>query len=645
MVTCKAIILKWSEVGLIALFSFFLYPFGDRWLSAAGDANYYTALFVGFGHISHGTDLLFMRGPLNFLAFPKIDLPDAAFWFAIIFNVLTGWVLLAAPWYFFKTRVPLAVAVILTIAFGLTVAPHIAFGVLYARWLLPMLLLLVLALDSRNRSAQLLISVYSGALAALQLLMVFSSGLMAAATFSVFIIICITRGQWLVVVAGIISFIIALISGWLFSAGPDPSLYSYFHESWQMSKSYGEVFARDLITGYRWMMVAALLVAGIGFMLMVWKRQWKVVLYTIMAAPLLFYFYKHGVIRHDTAGFYETIFTWGFILFAGSWLGGELQARAAIGMWRWGGFVLMLLSLMILQAAFNSNNIGTLGLSVKAPFKLVHDVSLMLKPEERSSQQKLNRLEIRDADLIPEAWIKTVGSFPVAILPQHLTLLEAYGLNWVIPPSLFSYLAVSPAQDVRDRNWYEDAGPGYLIWYPSGIDDQNIAWYQPAAMRKIAEWYQLVDHQNDMLLLKRRDQPLRNTMHAVAEGTITPEDEIIIPELPASVRMFAFIDIQLSTIGRLVSLFYRIDPAHILVTWADGSELRFRLVRENSASGLWISSPTAQGLLLADQSESEPQAVSLKLDASRWVKSLFKPAINYRIMVELPLIDGESQTL
>lgn len=634
----KAIVLTLLEAVILAFFSLFLYPSGDRWLSAAGDANYFTALFVGFNQISHGTDLVFMRGPLNFLAFPKLELPAGAYWSAIVFNLITGWVLLASPWYYFKSRVNIPITLFVTGCFGLLAAPHVAFGVLYARWLLPALLLMVSALDVKRESLLMLITVYTGVLAALQLLIVFSSGLMLTASFAIYLFLLIIRGRWVIVAAGVAGFVIALCFSWSLSAGPEPSLSSYLLESWQMSKSYGEVFALDLIFGYRWMMILALLITGAGGLIFLLGRQWKMISYLIISAPMLFYFYKHGVIRHDSVSYYETIFSWGFILFTGTWIDGATRSRAGYAAWRWGGIALLVLSMVVLKTAFSMNQLGNLGMSTKSPLKLVNDVNMLLKPDERSNQQALNREEIRSEGLFPEHWIALIGSSPVIILPQHVTLLEAYGLNWVIPPSLFSYLAVSPAQDLRDSEWYEKRGPEYLIWYPSAIDDQCMAWYQPLAMRTIAAYYRIIDQEGDLELLKRRDIALAPIMQTVVDGFVTPDDVLQIPSMTEGARIFVFMDIKLSLLGRLISMIYRIDPAHMTITWADGRTTRCRLVRENSAHGLWVSSSSARGLLNIDDAETEPQAVRLQLDASRWIKFLFVPEIHYWISVES--VDG-----
>lgn len=642
----KAIYLTGLEAGVLAMLSLLLYPCGDRWLSAVGDANYFTALIVGLGRISHGTDLVFMRGPLNFLAFPKIDLPTGAYLSAIIFNLVSGWVLLAAPWYYFRQKVSYACAILLTLGFGLLAAPHVAFGVLYARWLLPTLLLQAYALERDSSTARMTVAVYAGAMAAAQLLIVFSSGLMALASFVVFICALAYRRSWCSACAGGISFAVVCTVGWHLTAGPEASFVSYLKESWAMSNSYGEVFARDLVSGFKWMMALAVAIAIAGAGVLIRHRQWPAVTFGLMASPVLFYFYKHGIIRHDSVSFYETIFGWGFILFLAGSIGSdsEFHNRGSI-FCRWGGALLVVCSLFVMREAFSNNQLGNVGMSKGSPVKLIHDLNMVLKPSARAEQKALNREEIRASGLIPESFRSTIGRSPVAIIPQHVTLLEAYGMNWVIPPSLFAYLAVSPAQDSRDEAWYAEKGPPFVIWYPSGIDDQNIAWYEPMAMRAVASHYRVVEQRGDMTLLARRNAPLQMQMETVAEGVVPLDKSIDVPLLPDGSRIFAFLDIQLSTVGRLVSLFYRIDPDHLIVTWADGKTTRSRLLRENSANGLWLSGWVAQGVLDIDHPESEPQASQVTLDASRWVKSLFKPEIRYRIATEKAATAGKGEDL
>jgi hypothetical protein len=97
--------------------------------------------------------------------------------------------------------------------------------------------------------------------------------------------------------------------------------------------------------------------------------------------------------------------------------------------------------------------------------------------------------------------------------------------------------------------------------------------------------YAPVSDDSTLLLLRRRESPLKNLIGPETSQTISFGDKVLIPKG----AQFARIKIEKTLFGRLVDVFFRPPLIWMRVTLADGTEWRSRIVPAIAREGFLVS--------------------------------------------------------
>lgn len=613
-------------------------PVSDRWLSPHGDWNFMILQTLAIGEYSYGNDLAYTRGPLLFLMYPKIALDGALYAGALFFHIAVNILFLLGCWCFFKLHMSKRAALGITLLLALGSLPQISYGISFIRYLMPIPMLAFCQLNNRLTGG-VFISLFIAALAATHLLITFSHGLMASASFYTFILFLFFKRRRLEALIASSAHLCTLITLWRLSAGPDSSFLEYAKGSLLISSAYNEVqacgsamilFIPQLVGGACWLMAG---VTGLR------TRSQPVVSLFLLLTPTLFYFFKHGWVRASLTNVYEPFFTFSIALLM-AWLifrkAPLIRSRMAAITTLSGGLIMGATSTVLAIYLNLYGPVSFMGLTLQSATRLLHDLVLITRPDERLSELAINREEMRSFFPVPKEWLDRIGANRIVALPQHSSILYAHDLNWTVQPSVFSYIAWCPYVDDKDYAFYLDESPDYILWFPSTIDDQNPVWFSPKALQYIRLNYDVVETSGPVLLLQRRTTACAEKARILARDTARLNEAIDVPPTQKGSSVFFSAELGLRWWGKLTGALFRLDPIRVYVEMSDGSVEVYRFVRQNAPRGMLLSAQMQNEFFTRNRSPDCSRVVKVSVKAPWYVCIFFKQSFAYEIAAKHP---------
>jgi hypothetical protein len=215
-----------------------------------------------------------------------------------------------------------------------------------------------------------------------------------------------------------------------------------------------------------------------------------------------------------------------------------------------------------------------------------------------SEKQNLKNIEV---NRLPESFRKIIGQQTADIYPWDYTLVAANGLNWKHRPVIQSYAAYTPWLDRQNAGHFAGANaPEFIVvglnktttdlngGKLESIDNRYLLNDEPETMVELIKKYETVACNADFLVWQKRRQPLDIRSELTALETAGWNEWI-----PAPTSNDRFIrmklHIQRNVSGRLKSLLYKDELYYVYLKSSDGSVLKYRIVPQNAADGIWIS--------------------------------------------------------
>jgi hypothetical protein len=188
-----------------------------------------------------------------------------------------------------------------------------------------------------------------------------------------------------------------------------------------------------------------------------------------------------------------------------------------------------------------------------------------------------------------------IGNASIDVLPWEQGIVIVNELNYTPRPVFQSYSAYTPTLARLNEAHFLDAdAPRYAAVRLETIDNHAPLSEDGLAMIALLEHYRPVLIEKGFLLLQRDPSPTpyQSLRPAGAMASTRFGSEVAVS---AAAPSAAFIDIELSTFGKLYTLLFREPPLQLVLTLADGHEQRYRLVRGSAAAGFLVS-PSLQGI-------------------------------------------------
>lgn len=218
--------------------------------------------------------------------------------------------------------------------------------------------------------------------------------------------------------------------------------------------------------------------------------------------------------------------------------------------------------------------------------------------KEKSEKQNLENIAV---NRLPDEIRNRIGNATVDIYPYDYTILAANKLNWKARPVIQSYAAYTSWLDKKNATHFAGSeAPEYFIFglnnittdlnggQLESIDNRYLLNDEPQTLIELIRNYDPIYSDENFLVYRRRNQPLEirtaitNTQSAKWNQWIS---------IPDSASHFTRLKLHTdrSFLGKIKSFLYKDELYYIYFKTLNGSTLKYRIVPQNAADGIWIS--------------------------------------------------------
>lgn len=500
--------------------------------------------------LDHGVDVVFTYGPLGFLGAPRM------------FFTITGLAALA-----YTVTVHTAAAVVLFVTGRRLLRPAAAaaltFAVLATMWGEPAEIVPVLVFVACLHALQgwnvppARFGAAGGAVAGLQLLVKFNTGLLILAMVGVTSVALARRAAPRVVAATAAGFLGVVGAGWLLTGTAPSAFVPFVVNSVHVTAGYTDAMAIEE-AGRRWEYVAAigtvgavLVLAGAG---RVRERRDR---FTAVAAALvtlafLFAKAKHGFVRHDA---HAILFFAGlaFVPFAVRW-----RERARLLFLGAVAVTQVALVLVIGDAWWSHYDVRT------KTDRAGGQMADALVPGRRAELMENARSRIISTYPLTATVRDRIGTRPVHVDPFEISVVWAYGLAWSPVPVFQTYSAYTPRLDrLNAEHLASDGGPDLVLrTVPVPVvDGRNPAFESPAYMQALLCHFDGDATPGPLQVLARRPDRC-GAARSIGTVNVLPGELVRVPRR-AGHLVVGRIDLDHSTARTLRGLAFKPAPAYL----------------------------------------------------------------------------------
>jgi hypothetical protein len=187
-----------------------------------------------------------------------------------------------------------------------------------------------------------------------------------------------------------------------------------------------------------------------------------------------------------------------------------------------------------------------------------------------------------------DEWTDIIGRGSIQILPMRMIYAEINGWpGWRPNPVLQLYVAYTRRlDDFSARSFHGRNAPRFIMVEFDGLDDRNMFLDTPATWNSVMLNYSVVKHDLNKALLERKSGDVRPSFQHTSEAWYRFDETINIPE---SGYVYARIEFQPTVVGKLWTLLFRGSLPEVILSRQDGTEDRHRVVPETLGSPVLIS--------------------------------------------------------
>ena len=214
---------------------------------------------------------------------------------------------------------------------------------------------------------------------------------------------------------------------------------------------------------------------------------------------------------------------------------------------------------------------------------------------------KSYRIKLEDASeknlkeqLLSEKMLEEIGRSPVDVYPYDSTYSLANGLNWRSRPVFQSYFAYTPWLDMSNYNFFTGVDtPAYIIWvkHEHGLADSVDGRYlfndEPKTIYAILNNYYPILHDEKSVLLKRKKASTFKGFKELYTEERGWNEWITVPMLNSGV-VRAKIEFTRTLYGKIKRFLWKEKEVFIEYKLGNGKIVKYRIVVDNAASGIWI---------------------------------------------------------
>lgn len=375
-----------------------------------------------------------------------------------------------------------------------------------------------------------------------------------------------------------ISVFAALILYVVFYSQSIVDLFNYIKGSMEMSSGYSWAMSMHTDFDVYFIQVIILVViylAGFFFNL---GNKMNIVLFSALAGPA-FFMYKHGFVRSD--GHVHFFFQGMVLILALFFLfynteqinETKLTFLPNASLCRCISAVLVFVAIIPIQVVEQ--------FTVSDLYKNWNSVATF--PTTYSS---VKNEPCYESNNLPQEFINRIQDNSVSIYPINILYNRNNDLNYVPLYGVQAYSVYTPWLDNKTADVFVgEEKPEYIIMEIDSVDNRWFLLDTPQTSWKIRDNYYVDYYESGKFLLKKREEPIVNSVDLVKTEQYKITDVIDVSE-----NGYVKMNTGLSFWGSIVNLLYKIPEVDMTVNYADGTTMTKRVVLQNFTSGIDLSS-------------------------------------------------------
>lgn len=211
----------------------------------------------------------------------------------------------------------------------------------------------------------------------------------------------------------------------------------------------------------------------------------------------------------------------------------------------------------------------------------------------KSTKYKSEFNEIND-EMIPvnPSYLKAISTHSVDVIPQNISLMYRYQLQYNPRPVFQSYSAYSLYLDsLNSKKYTSVSAPEFLLFFDGTIDDRVSFWDESVTKKSIYDHYELFDTlthpDSSYILFRQRKSPLKHLAVDVANVTTKTNTWIQVPADTSNLYLYA--DVKYSVMGKLRRLLLQAPMLRVAFNYSDGSQKTYRCIPKILQTGVLIN--------------------------------------------------------
>lgn len=193
---------------------------------------------------------------------------------------------------------------------------------------------------------------------------------------------------------------------------------------------------------------------------------------------------------------------------------------------------------------------------------------------------------------------------PMDIVPWEFSIVAANHFNWKPHYTLQSFSALTAELDNRNAQSFLTLSRELIFYHFDAIDGRHQFFDEPATMFYILQNYQVSDIISspmqlgaitNLIILQKKPGHVANKISQLATIQIQWGDVCSIPQMGRSI-LRAAIRLELTPLGKLYQVLFRVSPVFIDFDTAKGTRLSYRINPANSGNGVIVSHIPVSGM-------------------------------------------------
>jgi len=534
-------------------------------------------------NMQFGPEIAFTFGPLGFLYIPTFI--DQNLWFLsllftlfihflFIFSIVLLMVKSSSNWKDYIIVLPVLLVVLQV--FHYLRDTELLFSII--------IFLYLIATDKIDRNYEKWVLLFISLMLAIATLIKFNMALTSVSIILSFLLISFFNKRFKRHLFTFVLYIVFIIILWTINGQYLANLPVYLVNGFQLSFGYSDAMATN---GMEWQVYLGSI--GIIFLIILFAyslviKDKNLVIFIFLNSIFLFFTFKHGFVRHD--GHVYEFFSTFAIFFSCIFLLGKSNTNFGLRC-----FSLLMSFLFIISICLGLPFILEENVFQKVP---AFDSSFSLISDQTYQTQVLEdaKNKIRRDHPLENKTIHYLKNSTVDIFPWDIALVWAYNFNWSPRPVFQSYSAYTEYLDKTNvQHFSNEEAPQAILYSFKSIDERYPLFDEPSTFASILQNYSIVNKSSDEFLLLFYNSTKNSYILEEDLGVIEVElgQPITIPTYDSG-YVFARIELEYSTFGKLMKFIYKPAPAFIRFGFSDLTySNEFRFIPGVSKNGVFLS--------------------------------------------------------